>query len=107
MQYKKTATTIDEQLNLLKQRGMKCTDEHLVKLWLKTVGYYRLSAYWLPYEQPPVAGQTRSKKFYAGTEFEKIVDIYTFDRQLRLLVSEATERIEIALRTSWTNRMVL
>ena len=107
MRYNKTATSIDEQLNLLKQRGMKCGDAQLIKRWLKTVGYYRLSAYWFQYEKHPDAGQTRSKIFHEGTKFEKIVDIYTFDRQLRLLVSEAVERIEIALRASWTYHMVL
>lgn len=37
----KTATTIDEQLTPLKQRGMEYTDEQLAKRWLKTVGYCR------------------------------------------------------------------
>lgn len=40
MQYKRTATTIDEQITPLKQRGMEYTDEQLAKRWLKTVGYY-------------------------------------------------------------------
>lgn len=102
MQYAKPATSIDEQVARLLERGMVCRDEQLVKRWLTTVGYYRLSAYWLPYEVAPNGTQTRSKQFAPGTEFETITDIYTFDRQLRLLVMEAVERIEIALRTSWT-----
>lgn len=102
MQYSKPATTIDEQIRRLRDRGMVCRDEQLVKRWLVTVGYYRLSAYWLPYEIAPNGAQTRSKQFTQNTEFETIIDIYTFDRQLRLLVMEAIERIEIALRTSWT-----
>jgi abortive infection bacteriophage resistance protein len=92
---------------LLKGRGLVCADEALVRRWLVTVGYYRLSAYWLPYELPPSEGQTRSKTFPPDTAFESIVDIYTFDRQLRLLVMEASERIEIALRASWTHRLSL
>ena len=107
MKYTKPATSIDEQIALLKARGLICSDEDLVRRWLVTVGYYRLSAYWLPYEKPPPAGKTRSKTFSAGTQFESIVDIYTFDRQLRLLVTEAIERIEIALRSSWTHRLAL
>lgn len=107
MQYQKPATSVDEQIALLKGRGMVWRDEALVRRWLVTVGYYRLSAYWLPYEIAPPAGQTRSKRFAPGIEFEAIVDIYTFDRQLRLLVMEAIERIEIALRASWTHRLSL
>ncbi|KDA02734.1 Abi family protein [Hyphomonas oceanitis] len=102
MDYSKPATNINDQATLLKQRGMVIVDEDLVKRWLVTVGYYRLSAYWLPYEKPAQDNQTRSKVFFPGTPFESVVDIYTFDRQLRLLVTEAIERVEIALRTSWT-----
>lgn len=100
--YNKPATTIDEQVTLLRNRGMSFDDERVVRRWLTTVGYYRLSAYWLPYEMPPGHDQTRSKQFPSGTRFETIMDIYIFDRRLRLLVTEAIERLEIALRTSWT-----
>ncbi len=78
-------------------------DEALIRQWLTTVGYYRLSAYWLPWELPPTPEQTRSKSFPAGTEFSEIVDIYLFDRKLRLLVMEAIDRFEIAVRARWTN----
>lgn len=88
----------------LKGRGFVCADEALVRRWLITVEYYRLSAYWLPYERTPPASQTRSKMFAPSTLLEPPVDIYTSDRQLRLLVMEAMERIVIALRASWTGR---
>lgn len=86
---------------------MAWSDPDLVERWLRTVGYYRLSAYWLPYEVAPPAGATRSKRFKPGTTFENVVDIYIFDRKLRLLVMEAIERIEINLRSRWTNRLSL
>lgn len=107
MIFEKVPTTVDEQMVLLKERGMIVEDEELARLWLTTVGYYRLSAYWLPFEDPPASGQTRSKKFSAGVRFEDVVDIYVFDRKLRLLVTEAIERIEISVRSRWTNRMTL
>ena len=78
-------------------------DEDLMRRWLKTVGYYRLSAYWLPWELPPEDGETRSKRFPLNTNFSDIVDIYVFDRKLRLLVMEAIDRFEIAVRARWTN----
>lgn len=82
-------------------------DQTLMRRWLETVGYYRLSAYWLPFELPAAQDQTRTKKFQSDAMFETIVDIYVFDRKLRLLVMEGIERIEIALRSRWTNRLAL
>jgi abortive infection bacteriophage resistance protein len=58
MLYDKQATTIDDEIALLKKRGMG-GDEPLMRRWLETVGYYRLSAYWLPVELPAGEGQTR------------------------------------------------
>lgn len=107
MHYNKQSTTIDEQVNRLEDRGMLWKNHDLVRRWLNTVGYYRLSAYWLPMEEPPTDGRVRSKKFKAGSKFEDVVKIYVFDRKLRLLVMEALERIEIAVRSRWTNRLAL
>lgn len=80
LQYQHLPTTIDQQIEHLRSRGI-VGDEDLMRRWLKTVGYYRLSAYWLPWELPPADGETRSKRFPAGTNFKDIVDIYIFDRR--------------------------
>lgn len=104
--FDKPATTYAEQISQLIDRGMIVADQELAKKWLVTVGYYRLGAYWLTFEKPPTNGQTRSKLFVTGTKFEDVVALYTFDRRLRLLITEAIERTEIALRTSWTYHMV-
>ena len=106
MLYSKPATTIDEQIQMLHDRGMQ-GEQSLMRRWLETVGYYRLSAYWLPFEMPAPAPRTRSKAFRPSTQFEVVVDIYMFDRKLRLLIMEAIERVEIALRSRWTNRLSL
>lgn len=106
MQYQHLPTKIDDQILLLQSRGMG-GDEALMRRWLETVGYYRLSAYWLPWELPAASNQTRSKSFPNGTDFSEIVDIYVFDRKLRLLIMEAIDRFEIAVRARWTNRFSL
>jgi abortive infection bacteriophage resistance protein len=102
LQYQHPPTTIDQQIQFLQSRGI-VGDEELIRRWLKTVGYYRLSAYWLPLELPRADGETRSKRFPPDTNFADIVDIYIFDRQLRLLIMEAIDRFEIAVRARWTN----
>lgn len=106
LQYNHTPTTVTDQIALLHSRGM-CGDDDLMRRWLRTVGYYRLSAYWLPLELPPNASQTRSKQFPPNTAFSDIIDIYVFDRKLRLLVMEAVDRFEIAVRARWTNLLSL
>lgn len=107
MKFDKQPTSIDEQISLLRSRGMTWENEAYARRWLETVGYYRLSAYWLPSEQPAIDDQTRSKLFKPKTSFEEITEIYRFDRRLRLLVMEAIECIEVSVRSRWTNRLAL
>lgn len=64
------------------------------------INYYRLGAYWLPFEVDHT-----NHKFESGTTFTKVINLYNFDRELRLLVLDAIERIEISLRTQWTYHM--
>jgi len=106
MHFNKPPLSISDQLNLLKSRGLIVNDDSIVENWLKSVSYYRLSGYWLPYEVPPQAGQTRSKVFMKGVTFDDITDLYIFDRKLRLKTMEAIERVEIALRARWTYHVV-
>ena len=77
---------------------MAVSDLDRAEHWLRHVSYYRLSAYWLPFEHPK--GQP-GPRFVAGTDFDTIVALYEFDRHLRLLVLDAIERIEVAIRGSW------
>jgi len=66
--------------------------------WLRHVSYYRLSAYWLPFEYPK---GNAGPRFLPGTSFDTVTALYDFDRRLRLLVLDAIERIEVAVRGSW------
>lgn len=73
---------------------------------LSVVNYYRLSAYWYPFKIiDPVAG---TERFASNTTFETIWRRYTFDRQLRLLIMDALERVEVAvLRTRMVEQFTL
>ena len=79
--------------------------EETASKWLESVGYYRLSAYWLPFEVPSRTDAVRSKTFRKGTTLDAVVDLYVFDRKLRLLVLEAIERVEVHVRSRWTYHM--
>ena len=64
----KQATTIEEQIALLKNRGMFIGDEEKAKEILMDIGYYRLGFYWFPFEKTyPAKDRTRSHVFIEGT----------------------------------------
>ena len=101
--YDKTPLSVSEQSQLLLDRGLICTDKARLERYLTSIGYYRLSAYWLPFEQPASNSLSRrNHQFVPGTTFDKILNLYIFDRKLRLLVMEAIERIEVSLRSQWS-----
>lgn len=99
MKYAKPALTVDQQLEQLIRRGMVITDPDAARHHLLHINYYRLRAYWLPDEIPSATPGEHA--FKPGTRFETILDLYSFDRKLRLLVMDAIERVEVSLRTRW------
>lgn len=95
--------SIDEQLEILRSRGLQIDDGERAKRYLRRLGYYRLSGYWYPFRQFRKAddGQTdeqRRDDFIEGSCFGDLIKLYVFDKRLRLLALDALERIEMALR---------
>lgn len=92
---------------------MVITDVPKARACLSRIGYYRLSAYWHTFRQPqtlidPVSGTASSNElnyFKANTDFPTVMELYVYDKKLRLLVMDALERIEIALRTEISLRL--
>lgn len=98
--FKKPATTYADQVALLQSRGMIVSDVKAACFYLQHINYYRLGAYWLPFE-----ANHSTHEFKPGTTFEAVLKLYTFDRQLRLLIMDALERIEVSVRAQWTYHM--
>lgn len=96
----KPATTHVQQVALLQQRGMVVNDPAAVEFYLRHLNYYRLGAYWLPFEV-----DHPSHVFRPGTHFEDVLNLYVFDRELRLLVLDAIERVEVSVRSQWAYQM--
>jgi len=92
--YSKPFLTITEQIEQLKSRGMYFEDEDKARYYLENLNYYRLSAYWLPFEL-----NHQSHTFKDGTTFERVLELYIFDRELRLLMLDAIERVEVSVRS--------
>lgn len=113
MPYVKPWKSYEQQLEQLMARGMQVSDRARALDHLERIGYYRLSGYWYAFRErsgPMVlldqGGKPKKVKvesmvldhFKPGTTFQNAVDLYVFDKQLRLLVMDALERIEVALR---------
>jgi len=92
----KSPKTYQEQLEILKARGLQVADEPFALHCLEHHNYYRLSAYRFVLTEPENPDQ-----FLPGITFEQIWGLYCFDRQLRLLVMEAVKRLEISARSHW------
>lgn len=104
--YTKTSTSIAQQIAKIEQRDLVITDRSKAEKYLRNIGYYRLSGYWFPFRKSQIV-KTDSKEylevldnFRDGVDFAHIVDLYVFDKQLRLIMMDVLERIEISLRTA-------
>jgi abortive infection bacteriophage resistance protein len=105
--YQKPYLTTEQQLALLKSRGMIVSNDAKASASLSRIGYYRLSAYWYPNRKSetytdPSAGVEKMRvldDFRDNTSFADALDFYVYDKKLRLLVLDALERVEVGLRT--------
>ena len=92
MPYNKPPLTLDEQCDLLVQRGLRIHNRPRAIETLKHVHYYRLSAYFLPF-------QTEKDCFNPGTTLDDILQLYEFDRRLSLLMNEILAHVEVGFRS--------
>lgn len=95
MKYIKPPKNFEEQLTILKDRGLIVNNKSKGIDVLQNISYYRLSAYFLPF-------QSQTDKFNKGTTLENVLTLYEFDRHLRDLLWDAIESIEISIRTQLT-----
>jgi abortive infection bacteriophage resistance protein len=98
MKYQKPSTTVEEQIAIMRNRGLVIDDEIDAKQHLMFIGYFRLAGYALPFQLN--YNESGTHTFLPNVRFEDIVDLYTFDRELRLLVIDALERLEVAVRAT-------
>lgn len=102
MEFCKPPLSVADQIALLQKRGMTVADEVRATRVLQHINYYRLRAYWLPFEASEEKRLAIGEHlFKSGTDFDQVVAVYVFDRKFRLLLLEAIERVEIAIRTHW------
>ena len=88
------ARSIEEQIKLLKKRGMIFDDEDKAEQILEDVGYYRLGFYWYHFQK-----DFKKHLFLDNTHFSTVINLYYLDVDLRFLLIKVLSRIEINLRT--------
>ena len=100
MEFAKPPLSYADQAALLIERGLVVSYSNVLMRQLEAVGYYRLCAYWHPFKQA-------DSSFVPGTSFDVVWNRYVFDRQLRLAVMDAIERVEIAVRTALVTELAM
>lgn len=94
MIYNKKTFTIEEHIAQLKERGLVISDHAIASHYLSHVSYNRLAGYWWPMQL-----DREQHLFKPNSKFEDVIHLYNFDRELRILIFDAIEKIEISLRT--------
>lgn len=107
--FNKPPQTTRQHIDQLIDRGLILdnTEIERVEHYLTHIGYYRLSAYLVPFEEKNIKDGKRNHQLIKGTQFNQVLDLYIFDRKLRILVMEAIERIEVSVRANWSNAITL
>lgn len=98
--FAKPPLSLDELVDRLVVRGLDVSDHERARRYLRHIGYYRLSPYTIPFQEGGPDHALRQ-----GTSFDDLLDLYVFDRGLRLIVMDAIERVEVAVRAALTDHM--
>ena len=83
--------TIDEQIEILRSRGLTIEDEAEAKDFLLRNNYYRVSGYSLTLRKNDV--------FAKSATFQNIEDIYNFDHEFRHIILHHIETIEVQIKS--------
>lgn len=83
--------TIEQQIDILTERGLKIDDRTEALHLMACYNYYRLSGYTLTLR--------RSNQFSYGVSLSDVMQIYNFDAGLRAILLYALEYIEVSIRT--------
>ena len=103
MDFREEPLTPARQLQWLERKGMGFSNRAQAEFHLQHINDHRLRPYWQSFER----GHGENYHFVEGLDFEQVMDLYRFDRKLRLLFLDALERLEVSLRSRWSNEMSL
>ena len=84
--------TYDEQLMLLKSRGLIIDDDEKALSVLRSISYYRFSGYSLTLRDT-------KDNFHANVSFDNIYELYMFDEKFRGIIMQYCGIIEVSFRS--------
>ena len=87
--YSKPYKTASDLVTLLQVRGLAISDTLRAERYISNIGYYRLSAYMFPFLLLPKTDH----KFKVGVSFDNVLDLYRFDKKLRVLIFNEVEKL--------------
>jgi len=100
--FNKQAVTVQKQIEILQERGLIIDNLKLAEKYLYNISYYRLGEYWY------VMQSDKEKHiFKPNSHFKDVLSLYNFDADLRILLFEVIEKIEISLRTKMIYQLSL
>lgn len=95
---KKPYKTIDEQVEILKERGLIFISEEHAKVELLRYGYYEIIN---GYKDAFLINNSSNKdRFIEGTTFEQILALFQFDKDLQHSIFKATVEMERIVKTA-------
>lgn len=97
--YSKLPASVEEQISILKSRGMIINNEKLARKFLSENYFHRFISYSVHFFES--ISNNNSKYYKKNIHFEDVIRVYEFDSKLRLLILEAIEKIEISIKTQF------
>lgn len=91
--FNKPPFTYQQQLEQLHERGLQIPNIEKATHLLESISYYRLSGYWYP-----LLADKENHTFKESATFDTAFNLYCFDRELRVLIIQELEKIEVSIR---------
>ncbi|MGZ9736612.1 Abi family protein [Flavobacterium sp. GNP002] len=92
--FDKKAFTLEQQVAQLQERGLQIKHPRIAEKYLINISYYRLGEYWYVMQS-----DKKNHIFKPNSNFMDVIALYNFDAELRLLIFDVIEKIEISFRT--------
>lgn len=87
--------TFQEQIELLKSRGIIVKNVEKSSKKIENISYYKLKEYATPFICAYIDGSPK----YKGLEFDELLERYYQDKNLRIHLFHVIEKIEVSLKT--------
>lgn len=103
IEYTHPSLSVQEQIDLLLAKGLIIADKTTAEDFLSHVSYFRFKNYSWSFKDYT----NNNGNYIANTRFEQVMNLYLFDRKLKLILFSAIENIEVSVKTQLSNIMAV